>query len=69
MRDLHFTISKAKTSPEGKPVQALGIKVGYWPCLKAPFVSLCVSNRIIDLWWGEPSYLQTAHWTWSLRGR
>lgn len=65
-RRVYLTISLAKASPRGTRVQALGLKVGYWPCLRAPFISLCVGSRIIDLWWGLPSYLETAHrkWAW-----
>lgn len=61
-RQIHLTISRSKTSPQGTHVQSLGLKIGYWPCLRAPFISLCVSHLIIDLWWGLPSYLETAHW-------
>lgn len=58
-----MTISRSKTSPTGTHVWALGLKVGYWPCLRAPFISLCVGNRIVDLWCGLPSYLEH-DWTW-----
>lgn len=64
MPDLHLTISKSKTSPGGRHVKALGIKIGYWPCLQAPFISVVLGSRIIDLWWGLPSYLEhDKHWS------
>lgn len=67
-RRLWLTVSRSKTSPGGSHVQALGLKVGYWPCLRAPFVSLCVGSRIIDLWWGLPSYLDHDwQWCWPRR--
>lgn len=68
MRRLWLTVSRSKTSPGGSHVQAIGLKVGYWPCLRAPFVSLCVGSRIIDLWWGLPSYLDHDwQWCWPRR--
>jgi hypothetical protein len=35
-----------------------GIRVGYWPCLKAPFFSVSFHKWHIDLWHGLPSYVQ-----------
>jgi hypothetical protein len=35
---------------------ALGFKLGYWPCLSAPFVQLVVLRWRIDFWIGRPSY-------------
>lgn len=68
MRTLRLTVSKTKTSPQGRHVWSLGAKVGYWPCLRAPFASLLVGNRIIDLWWGLESYLEH-DFSWQLRKR
>lgn len=37
-------------------VQSIGIKVGYWPCLLGPFLTVWISRWRIDLWCGLPSY-------------
>ena len=39
-------------------VRAFGVKLGYWPCLKAPFVEVAFGRRRYDLWYGLPSYKQ-----------
>ena len=51
-----YSFSTTRPSPEGKLAFEVGVKVGYWPCLKGPFVSLCVGRRRLDLWIGLPSY-------------
>ena len=45
-----------KRSPEGVRVFAIGVRVGYWPCLKAPFITLSLGVKHLDLWCGYPSY-------------
>lgn len=35
---------------------SLGVRVGYWPCLRGPFVVLDLGTHRIDIWWGLPSY-------------
>lgn len=39
-----------------KEAYMLGIKIGYWPCLKAPFVQWTMWQHRIDIWYGLPSY-------------
>lgn len=34
----------------------LGARVGYWPCLKAPFAQVAVGKLLFDAWIGHPSY-------------
>lgn len=55
MRRLRKGVRKTTTSPEGQHVQSAGVRVGYWPCLKAPFVQIAVGNRVIDIWYGGPT--------------
>lgn len=50
-----FQLSKTRQSPEGDLAFEVGLKVGYWPCLKGPFISLALGYRRIDLWFGLPS--------------
>jgi hypothetical protein len=46
-----------KTTAEGiRRVRAFGVRVGYWPCLQAPFVEVAFNTRRYELWYGLPSY-------------
>lgn len=37
-------------------VRKYGLTFGYWPCLRAPFVSVALGRRYFDVWFGLPSY-------------
>jgi hypothetical protein len=37
-------------SIEGKPITALGIRFGYWPCVKAPFVQVGLFKNTHEVW-------------------
>jgi hypothetical protein len=41
-----------KRSYEGRSAMSLGARIGYWPCLKAPFVQLSLIFWVIDIWHG-----------------
>lgn len=56
MRRLRAQVRRTKTSPEGRHVQAVGLRAGYWPCLKAPFVTIDVASVRVDIWHGLPGY-------------
>ncbi len=58
-RKFHYSIRKGQESQEGKPVLAFGMRVGYWPCLRAPFISLSLWNLRIDVWHGLASACST----------
>lgn len=49
-------LRRTRTSPDGRHVQALGLRFGYWPCLAAPFVTIDVASFRLDLWCGLPGY-------------
>ena len=34
----------------------LGIRIGYWPCIKSPFIQFAIGKYIFDFWYGLPSY-------------
>ncbi len=55
-RGFRFSCRAATRSPEGRPVLAFGLRVGYWPCLRAPFLELAVGRWRLDFWHGLPSY-------------
>lgn len=51
----HIELSETRKSPNGKLAFELGVKFGYWPCLKAPFVAIALGFRRLDMWYGLPS--------------
>lgn len=56
MRAFRCGVSRTKTSPAGKHALGFGVRVGYWPCLRAPYVQLAFGSRRYALWYGDPSY-------------
>jgi len=40
----------------GRRVTEFGLRVGFWPCLKAPFVTVTFWRWRFDMWLGLPSY-------------
>lgn len=55
---LHVRLSTTRPSPEGKLAFEFGVKLGYWPCLKGPFVSVALGYRRVDAWIGLPPFWQ-----------
>lgn len=50
---------RTKQRPEdGKYAQSFGARVGYWPCLRAPFVSIYAGSRVFEVWVGWASYIK-----------
>lgn len=37
-------------------VLGFGARLGYWPCLRAPFVQVSIGSHIFEAWFGLPSY-------------
>lgn len=35
-----------------------GARVGYWPCLRAPFIEVSIGKHRFAVWYGLPSYLK-----------
>ena len=56
MRTFHTAVRETSKKPNGPHVQQLGVRVGYWPCLRAPFVQVAFGHFMYELWYGEPSY-------------
>ena len=46
-----------KCSAEGRYTLAYGLRLGYWPCLKAPYIQVAFHRWRFELWFGLPSYL------------
>lgn len=50
------SVRSQRRREDGRPVLSLGVRVGYWPCLRAPFIRLDLGPRIVEVWVGWPSY-------------
>ena len=37
-------------SIEGKPITAFGLRFGYWPCKKAPFIQMGLGKNTYEIW-------------------
>lgn len=35
-----------------------GVKVGYWPCLRAPYIEIAFGTKRYGWWYGLPTYKQ-----------
>lgn len=55
-RTLHVQLHRTRNDARGRHSQAIGARVGYWPCLHAPFVQLAIGSYRLDVWHGLPSY-------------
>lgn len=53
-RVMHSQLSKTRER-EGKQAFEIGLKAGYWPCLKGPFISIALRYRRLDVWYGLPT--------------
>ncbi len=51
------TARRQQRREDGRHVWSFGLKVGYWPCLRAPFVRLDVGPTIVEFWVGWRSYI------------
>ncbi len=64
MRGFHLDTRAGKQgiAPSGAPLQALsyGVKVGYWPCFRAPYIELAWGAKRHALWYGLSGYDEAA---------
>ena len=56
MRSIHAKLRENKHSQDGRCAMGFGARVGYWPCLKAPFFQIEMLFWNFSLWYGLPSY-------------
>jgi hypothetical protein len=58
----HFraAIRAGKRNAAGKYALGYGLRVGYWPCLEAPYVQVAFHRWRIEAWFGLPSYSTAA---------
>jgi hypothetical protein len=55
-RTLRVQLERTKRSPQGTHALGFGIRLGYWPCLRAPYVQFAFAIWRLDVWHGLPSY-------------
>lgn len=55
-RRLRLRVSINDRDQTGRTSLGLGLRVGWWPCLKAPYIQVAAFWWRIDLWHGLPSY-------------
>lgn len=53
---LRHAIRSNKLSPQGKPSLGYGLRMGYWPCLQAPYLQIAIHRWRVEVWRGLPSY-------------
>lgn len=53
---LRTQLRELKRSPEGSRAIGFGVRVGYWPCLFAPYAQATFLFWQFDIWYGLPSY-------------
>lgn len=58
MRDksFRFSIRPTPSNHLGEQAIYLSLRVGYYPCLKAPFIQVCLFFWRIDFWYGLPTH-------------
>jgi hypothetical protein len=56
--DAHCLRFMIRPSTRGDAGFAIGYgpKIGYWPCLQAPFVQFSIHHWVFEIWFGLPSY-------------
>jgi hypothetical protein len=52
MRRFRFFIERTKRSPEGRHAHGYGLRIGYWPCVKGPYLQVAFAIWRADLWHG-----------------
>lgn len=41
-RRIHFGYRRFDTSSDGRKLLSIGFRVGYWPCIYAPFIQVAI---------------------------
>jgi hypothetical protein len=51
-RSWHLQVRRNKAAFDGRVALGFGLRAGYWPCLRAPFVQLQFFRWNVSLWHG-----------------
>lgn len=52
----HVVLARQRANINGVHAQSFGLRFGWWPCLRGPFVRVHFFCWTLDLWWGFPTY-------------
>jgi hypothetical protein len=55
-RRARYMIRCFQKSSDGRQMIALGVRFGYWPCLRAPFIQIAIWKWRCEFWYGFESY-------------
>lgn len=56
MRKFRWHVRRNKESPEHQPSIGFGLRLGWWPCLRGPYLQVAFLYWRLDMWHGLPSY-------------
>lgn len=45
---------RLKSAPDGGRQYAVGLRVGYWPCVRGPYAQLALGPWSVSAWFGLP---------------
>lgn len=51
----HGQIRRFSCAPDGRQMMALGVRVGWWPCLNAVFLQVAFLYWRAEVWFGQPT--------------
>lgn len=66
IKRLRVQIYESQTSKDGRHSLGFGGRLGYWPCLNAPYVHFAFAKWRFDFWYGLPGYRNPPRIKWSL---
>jgi hypothetical protein len=53
MRGWHWIWRESRINQQGRHALSVGVRIGYWPCLRAVYMQLCFVNRRLEVWYGD----------------
>lgn len=53
MRGWHCEWRESRKNGEGKHALSIGLRIGYWPCLRAVYAQACFWTMRFEIWYGE----------------
>lgn len=59
-RRFRTLLRPTRSNEKGEQVIGFGIRIGYWPCIRAPFIQFAFWKWNLDVWYGLPTLLTSA---------
>jgi hypothetical protein len=57
-RKLRWLFRRNQASADGRTAIGFGVRLGYWPCLQAPYMQCAFLFWHFEVWHGYPSWQQ-----------